>query len=69
MFIKTLSDIGKLVRGARQDEEIKASDLSEKIESGQAVISRLEHGRTNATIKTLIRIAGALNKRLWIEFR
>lgn len=69
MLIKSMADIGRLIKRLRQKTDISGTHLAEKAKTGQAVVSRIEHGKSNLTISTLIRIAGALGKKLYINIR
>lgn len=55
---------------ARKKRRISQSELAEKIGLKQSAIARLESGGyDNATIKTLSKIANALNTRLVIKLQ
>lgn len=54
---------------ARIEQGITQKELSEKTGIQQSNISRLENGNYNPSLKLLKRIAKALNKELYIEFR
>ena len=69
MLIKNSDDIGELVRKARQAGKLSGPALGDKAGTGQAMVSRIEHGRANVTISTLIRIARALGKKLYISIK
>jgi plasmid maintenance system antidote protein VapI len=43
--------------------------LAKKADADPAVISRMEHGKSNITMVTLIRIVKALGKRLHISIK
>lgn len=64
MLIKNQKDIGTLVSDNRQRSGITGAVLSDRAGTSQAMISRIEHGKANVTIQTLIRIAEALGKKL-----
>ena len=53
---------------ARIETGLTQKELSEKTGISQADISRLEHGTANPSIKTLQRIATALDRKLSIQF-
>lgn len=53
---------------ARKERGITQQDLAEATGISQADISRLERGTGNPSIKTLQRVAHALNMALKIEF-
>jgi len=45
----------------RDQQEISATDISEEIGLHPRVWQRIENGETNITIRTLVRIAAALD--------
>ena len=53
---------------ARIDSGLTQNELSEMTGISQADISRIENGNANPSLKTLQRIAKALNKKLVIRF-
>ena len=53
---------------ARKQNGITQRQLSEKTGIAQGDISKLERGNANPSIKTLQRLAGAMNMRLRLEF-
>ena len=54
---------------ARMNAELTQEQLAERLKTHQGNIARLEHGRTQATVRTLKRIAAATGHRLIIDFR
>lgn len=60
--------ITKTIIEARIQAGLTQRQLSEKTGISQADISRLEHGTANPSLKTLQRIATALNRKIQIEF-
>ena len=53
---------------ARQSAGISQQELSERSGVTQADISKIENGKGNPSIRTLRRLAKAMNKTLHIEF-
>ena len=53
---------------ARKDSNYSQKKLAEKTGIDQADISKIENGNANPSLKTLMRLAKGLNKRLKIEF-
>ena len=60
--------IMEAIMKARIETGLTKKELSEKTGISQAYISRLEHGTANPSIKTLQRIATALDRKLSIQF-
>ena len=60
--------IMEAIMKARIETGLTQKELSEKTGISQADISRLEHGTANPSIKTLQRIAAALDRKLSIQF-
>jgi transcriptional regulator with XRE-family HTH domain len=56
-------ELGKL----RLDRKLSQAELAAKVGTRQANISRLERGQGNPRLKTLLKIAQALDARLVIE--
>jgi DNA-binding transcriptional regulator YiaG len=54
---------------ARMSAKLTQDQLAERMHTHQGNIARLEHGRTQATVRTLKRIATATGHRLVIDFR
>ncbi len=61
--------IMKALVEARNGEGLTQKELSERSGITQGDISKLENGNANPSIKTLQRLATAMGKSLWIEFR
>jgi transcriptional regulator with XRE-family HTH domain len=59
-----LIEIGKLVRATRGRAKISQAKLAEEIGMARENIIRLEMGRANLTIETLVRIASGLGAEL-----
>jgi len=69
MLIKTLLDLGILVKRERRKSGLSGQAMAEKADLDQGHISRIEGGKSNVTLKTLIRIAESTGKRLYVYFR
>ena len=67
--IEIESTIAEGVIGKRIEKNISQRDLAKKINSTQAVISRIESMNANPSIKTLKKIAKALDAKLEIKIR
>lgn len=67
--IEIESSIAKEMIGKRIEKNISQRDLAKKINSTQAVISRIEGMNANPSINTLKRIAKALDAKLEIKIR
>ncbi len=52
----------------RQEEHVTQKELAKRLHTSQQMVSRLEHpDNASLSLKTLIKLARALNKRLSIE--
>ena len=67
--IEIESSIAEGMIGKRIEKNISQRDLAKKINSTQAVISRIESMNANPSINTLKRIAKALDAKLEIKIR
>lgn len=67
MIINTLEDIGKLLKRLRQQEDLSGPALAERSGIQQPTISKMERGKVNVTLLTLIKIAHAFGKRINIS--
>jgi len=52
---------------ARQKQHLSQADLARKLNMQQSAISRIESGKGNPSLKTLLAIAQALNSNLVVE--
>jgi transcriptional regulator with XRE-family HTH domain len=59
--------IGKQLRSARLEARLSQQSLAEKIGMTRTNYARLEQGRTNVTLETLLRIADGLGLDLRVE--
>ncbi|MEW7281028.1 helix-turn-helix transcriptional regulator [Aquimarina sp. 2201CG1-2-11] len=53
--------LGNRIRAIRLQQKLSQSELGYRAELDKSVIQRLEMARTNATIKTLLKIANAFD--------
>ncbi|NLR32824.1 helix-turn-helix transcriptional regulator [Lactobacillus sp. ZJLC3-7] len=53
---------------ARENAKLSQSELAKLVGTSQNAISRVENGNGNPSLKTLTRIAEALNQPLAIKF-
>ncbi len=60
--------IGISVRKLRIRNRMKQADLARKLKTTQSAIARIENGKQNITLELLIKIAGALGKKVAIKF-
>jgi len=54
---------------ARNEAGLTQKELSSRTGIDQAILSRIENGNANPSLKTLDRLAKGLGKKLVIEFR
>lgn len=57
---KTLIKIGLNIREIRESQKLSIQDLADKLDMEYNNVIRIEKGRTNFTIGTLVKIANAL---------
>ena len=60
--------IQKALISAREERNMTQQQLAEATGINQRVISRIESGNSNPTVKTLLRLAKGLNKKLDLRF-
>ncbi|MBI4994980.1 helix-turn-helix transcriptional regulator [Candidatus Peregrinibacteria bacterium] len=60
--------IGAQIKKIRRKMGMKQLELARKLKTSQSVIARIENGRQNLTLKTLILIAHVLGKKLFVKF-
>jgi len=58
--IDFINKLGKRIVSLRKDRDLKQIDLAIKINIEDSALRRIESGRTNPTLKTLLRIAEGL---------
>jgi transcriptional regulator with XRE-family HTH domain len=61
---EVLVKIGIKIRKLREEKNLSLQDLSDKCDFEKPNLIRIEKGRTNPTIGTLLKIAQVLNVRL-----
>lgn len=57
---ETLIEIGSNIRKLRESKNLSIQDLADKLDIEYNNVIRIEKGRTNFTIGTLVKIANAL---------
>ncbi len=62
---EVLRDLGRRVRAARDRADISQEDLADRSKIDVKRLQRVEAGTVNVTIKTLVRIASALDLTFW----
>ena len=60
-------ETGKKIADARRNSGLSQKELAEKMGVSQQLVSRIESGRENTSLGTLIKIVRALGKRVRIE--
>lgn len=66
---KKLAEIGEVLRTARERAHVSQAALAEKIQMGRENVIRIEKGRANVTVDTLVRIAFGLGLDLHVTVR
>jgi DNA-binding XRE family transcriptional regulator len=66
---RKLSEIGELLRTARERARVSQAALAEHIQMRRENVIRIEKGRANVTIDTLVRIASGLGLDLHVTLR
>lgn len=61
---QVLKQIGLHIRQLREENKLSIQDLADKLDIEYTNVVRIEKGRTNFTIGTLVKIANALNVSL-----
>lgn len=61
---ETLIKIGLKIREIRESQKLSIQDLADKLDMEYNNVIRIEKGRTNFTIGTLVKIANALEVNL-----
>lgn len=64
MRISTASDLGALVRQARQDQGLTQSDLAEKVGATRQWVAQLESGAPNTRLELVLEALRALDLRV-----
>jgi HTH-type transcriptional regulator / antitoxin HipB len=55
MLVRTATDIGALIRSARQDARLSQEQLAAKVGASQRWVSEIEHGKASAEIGMVLR--------------
>lgn len=61
---KTVTGIGLRIREIRESQKLSIQELADKLDMEYNNVIRIEKGRTNFTIGTLVKIANALEVNL-----
>lgn len=61
--------VGKKIAGIRREQGLSQKELAKKIGISQQVISRIEKGGENVSLRTLTNIARALHRTIEIDFK
>jgi HTH-type transcriptional regulator / antitoxin HipB len=64
MWVRTASEIGQLIRAARQYRKLSQADLARLLGTTQAWISEVEKGKDTAQIGLVLRVLAHLDVRL-----
>ena len=57
---KHFVELGKRIAFVRENKELKAYEVADKLNMDYSSYTRIEKGRTNPTYRTLVKIADAL---------
>ena len=68
MIIKNKNALGKLIRNTRLIKGLTSTQLANRSNMKQPVISEIENGKSNVKIETIVRVAEALGLALEIDF-
>jgi transcriptional regulator with XRE-family HTH domain len=66
---RAAKEIGRRIQAARIAADISQKTLAEKIGMTRGNYARIEHGRMNVTIDSLLRIAAGLGMKLSFDLR
>lgn len=69
VFIYEKLLVGSQIKELRKKAHISQKTLAAKLKTSQSVIARLENGKQNCTISTLINLASFFGKKLNIKFQ
>ncbi|MFO0615256.1 MAG: helix-turn-helix transcriptional regulator [Polyangiaceae bacterium] len=67
--LRLSAKIGEKLRAARVASGRTQTEIAAELKMDRPSLSRIEAGRTNVTIESLIRIAGAFGLTVSIDFR
>lgn len=62
-------EIAKAIISARIKNKVTQSELAQRMNTTQSVISRVEQAKTSTSISFLKRVAAALNTTLQVQFK
>jgi len=60
-------EVSILVMNLRKKKKVSQKQLADRLGTSQSAIARLEAGKSNVTIDTLVRIANRLNAKLTVN--
>lgn len=60
--------LGRQLKFLRKKLEMKQSDLAKKLKTSQSAIARMEAGKQNMTLQTMVNLSFLLEKKLIIKF-
>ncbi len=69
MSDEALKKIGENIRKEREKRKITQTELADRVGWDLPNVSRLEAGKTNATVKTLLKVAGAIGVNAGVFFK
>lgn len=61
--------LGNLLKKMRKKAGLTQKELAERLKTSQSVIARMERGKQNLTVGTLLKIAVIFRKNLQIDFQ
>ena len=59
-----LTQVGALIRGARQNRGLTQAQLAERLGTSQSAVHRIEQGAQNVSLEMLTRISTALDEEI-----
>jgi len=60
--------LGAAIRKMREKAGMKQAALAKKLKTSQSAVARMEAGKQNFTLRTLIHLAFAFNKKISVKF-
>ena len=60
--------VALLITELRKRKHVTQVELAKALETNQSAIARIESGKENVTLDTLVRVADAFDKKLRIQF-
>lgn len=61
--------VGREIAKLRKGKNMAQKELAHLLKTKQSAVARIETGRQNITLRTLVKIAGIFRKKLQIRFR